>query len=71
MPEARFLRGPEERHSVVGEFEKVQDVVHVDPVRGRLAVDDLHWPAGDAGRRLPVLVGGGRGGRFGFAVVGA
>lgn len=57
MPEASFLRSPEEGYRVVGYFEKLQHIVHIHPTAGGFRDDDLHGTRRTIQWEFPVVVG--------------
>lgn len=57
MPEAGFLRSPEEGHRVVGYFEELQHIVHIHPAAGGFRDDDLHGTRRAIQWEFPVVVG--------------
>lgn len=57
MPEASFLRSPEEGYRAVGYFEKLQHIVHIHPTAGGFRGDDLHGTRRTVQWEFPVVVG--------------
>uniref|UniRef100_A0A2M4DK57 Uncharacterized protein n=1 Tax=Anopheles darlingi TaxID=43151 RepID=A0A2M4DK57_ANODA len=53
MAEARFFRSPQERDLLIGQFDEVQQLMHVHPTARSFGVDDLHRSSAFIERRTP------------------